>query len=133
MHDFDQFERRLADALRSDADASVGPFEAGSIARAAIAASQSGATRVRQSSPHARRFGRGRGITLLAAAALLLLGGALAAIVNDSDGFPSLPLMTSRTEYAVPLLASDPPSIKKVTLLIGDWLIFSALVPFAER
>ena len=79
MHDFDQFERRLADALRSDADASVGPFEAGSIARAAIAASQSGATRVRQSSPHARRFGRGRGITLLAAAALLLLGGALAA------------------------------------------------------
>ena len=37
MHDFDPFERRLADALRDDADASVGPFEAGSIARAAIA------------------------------------------------------------------------------------------------
>ena len=79
MHDFDQFERRLADALRSDADASVRPFEAGSIAGAAIAASQSGATRVRQASPHARRSGRGRGTTLLAAAALLLLGGALAA------------------------------------------------------
>ena len=79
MHDFDRFERRLANALRSDADASVGPFEAGSIARASIAASQSRATRVRQASPHARRFGRGRGITLLAAAALLLVGGALAA------------------------------------------------------
>ncbi|HEU5203763.1 MAG TPA: kelch repeat-containing protein [Candidatus Limnocylindrales bacterium] len=79
MHDFDQFEQRLADALRSDADASVGPFEAGSIAKAAIAANRSGATRVRRSPPHARRFGRGRGITLLAAASLLLVGGALAA------------------------------------------------------
>ena len=79
MHDFDRFERRLADALRSDADASVGPYEAGSIAQAAIAASQSGATRLpRASSRLARRFGRGRGMTLLAAA-LLLGGGALAA------------------------------------------------------
>ena len=79
MHDFDQFERRLADALRSDADASVGPFEPESIARAAIADTGPGATRVRRSSRPARRFGRGRGMTLLAAAALLLVGGALAA------------------------------------------------------
>jgi len=80
MHDFDQFEQRLAGALRSDADASVGPFEAGSIARAAIAGSQSGATRLPRTSPRrAGRFGRGRGITLLAAAALLLVGGAFAA------------------------------------------------------
>ena len=80
MHDFDQFERRLAGALRSDADANVGPFEAGSIAQAAIAASQSGATRLpRASSRLAKRFGGGRGMTLLVAAALLLGGGALAA------------------------------------------------------
>ncbi len=69
MHDFDRFERRLAAALRSDADASVGPFEAGSVARAAIAGTQR----------HSLRLRRGRGITLLAAAALLLAGGALAA------------------------------------------------------
>jgi hypothetical protein len=80
MHDFDQFERRLADALRDDADASVGPFEAGSIANAAIAETRRHATRLpRASSRPARRLGRGRGMTLLAAAALLLVGGALAA------------------------------------------------------
>lgn len=68
MHDFDQFERRLAAALRSDADVSVGPFEAESVARAAIAGTR-----------RAMRLPRGRGITLLAAAALLLVGGGLAA------------------------------------------------------
>ena len=68
MTDFDQFERRLGAALRSDADQSVDPFEAGRIARAAIAGT-----------PPARRTGRGRGMTLLAAASLLLVGGALAA------------------------------------------------------
>lgn len=71
MNDFDQFEKRLGAALRSDADASVGSFEASSIAGAAIAASAS--TRP------AARFGRGRGMTLLVAATLLLVGGALAA------------------------------------------------------
>ena len=50
MDDFDQFERRLAAALRSDADLSVGPFEAGSIARAAIAGTQPGATRLPRAS-----------------------------------------------------------------------------------
>ncbi len=80
MNDFDQFERRLAASIRSDADASVGPFEAGSIARAAIAGTQPGATHLPgASSRRAGRFGRGRGITLLAAAALLVAGGALAA------------------------------------------------------
>ena len=79
MHDFDDFERRLAAAIRSDADASVGPFTPESIARAAIADNGPRATRVRRSSRPARRFGRGRGMTLLAAAALLLVGGALAA------------------------------------------------------
>jgi hypothetical protein len=77
MTEFDEFERRLAAAIRSDADASVGPFEAGSIADAAIADTQSGARRLpRGSTRLARRFGRGRGTTLLAAAALLLVGGA---------------------------------------------------------
>ena len=69
MHDFDQFERRLAAAVRSDADKHIGPFEAGSVARTAIAGTER----------RARQFPRRRGITLLAAAALLLAGGALAA------------------------------------------------------
>ena len=37
MHDFDPFERSLADALLSDADLSVAQFEPGAIARAAMA------------------------------------------------------------------------------------------------
>jgi hypothetical protein len=78
MTDFEEFERRLAAAIRSDADVSVGPFTPGSIARAAITDTGPGATRVRRSSRPAGRFGRGRGMTLLAAAALLLVGGALA-------------------------------------------------------
>jgi hypothetical protein len=79
MTDFDAFERRLAAALRSDADASVAPFEAGAIADAAIADAQSGAKRLpRGSTRPARRFGRDQGTTLLAAAAFLLVGGALA-------------------------------------------------------
>ena len=43
MHDFDQFERRFAAAVRSDADKNLGPFEAGSVARAAIAGTERGA------------------------------------------------------------------------------------------
>jgi len=76
MTDFDQFERRLATSLRTDADQSVDPYEAGQVARAAIAGTRP-----------TRRFGRGRGITLLAAAAVLLVGGALAA----GSGFLRLP------------------------------------------
>ena len=37
MYDFDQFERGLAAALRSDADQSVAQFEPATIAAAAIA------------------------------------------------------------------------------------------------
>ena len=80
MNDFDQFERRLAAALRSDADESVGPFEAGSIARAAIARRTSvraSAATVRPGprhdasrgrSPVARRWGVGGGLRPPAAA-----------------------------------------------------------------
>ena len=45
MNDFDQFERRLGAALRSDADESVDPFEAETIARTAIADTGRGTTR----------------------------------------------------------------------------------------
>jgi len=79
MNDFDPFERRLAAAIRADADMSVGPFKAESIAREAIDGIQAGATRLPGASSRPRgRFGRGRGVTLLAAAALVLVGGAAA-------------------------------------------------------
>ena len=79
MTDFDPFERRLAAAIRADADMSVGPFKAESIAREAIDGTQAGATRLPRASSRPRgRFGRGRGVTLLAAAALVLVGGAAA-------------------------------------------------------
>jgi hypothetical protein len=99
MNDFDQFERRLAAAIRSDADQSVGPFDAGSIAHAAIVGTQPGATRLRRASVRpTARFGRGRGIPLLAAAALLLVAGALAAgagILRLPSIVPPVPPATS--------------------------------------
>jgi hypothetical protein len=88
MTDFDQFERRLGAALRSDADRHVGPFEAESIARAAIGGSERGdMDPPRSSARPPGRFGRRRDNTLLAAAALLLVGGALAV----GSGFLRLP------------------------------------------
>jgi hypothetical protein len=78
MTDFDEFEQRLAAAIRSDADASVGPSDTERIARAAVAETGTRATRAgRRSSRPIGRLGRGRGVTLLAAAALVLVGGAL--------------------------------------------------------
>jgi hypothetical protein len=91
MTDFDPFEQRLATALRSDADSSVGPYDTGAIAQAAIAASGPGASRLPRASSRPRgRSGRGRGITLLAAAALVLIGGALAAGSGILQRLPSL-------------------------------------------
>jgi hypothetical protein len=107
MHDFDGFERRLAAALRSDADASVGPFEAGSIADAAIADTASSSRRLpRASRRPVRRFGRGRGMTLLVAAALVLGGGALAT-GSGLLRFPSIVPPMPAPSFAV--LTTAPP------------------------
>src|SRR4029450_12234722 len=90
MTDFDEFERRLAAAIRSDADESVGPYTPESIARAAIADTEPRARRVHRSSRPTGRFGRGRGMMLLAAAAVLLVGVALggSAILRLASGVP---------------------------------------------
>lgn len=102
MTDFDQFERRLAAAVRSDADQSVDPFEAGQIARAAIAGTRP-----------ARRPGRGRGVSLLAAAALLLVGGALAA----GSGLLRLPTVVPPVpEPSVVLIATASPDATSPSL-----------------
>ena len=60
MNDFDQFERRLAAALRSDADMSVRPFEPGTIARAAIAGTQRRAIRIPRALGVCDRLAAGR-------------------------------------------------------------------------
>jgi hypothetical protein len=93
MTDFDEFERRLAAAIRSDADESVGPYTPESIARAAIADTGPRARRVHRSSRPTGRFGRGRGMMLLAAAAVLLVGVALAgsAILRLPSVIPPVP------------------------------------------
>jgi hypothetical protein len=125
MTDFDDFERRLAASIRSDADASVGPFTPESIARAAIADTGSGATRARRSSRPAGRSGRGRGMTLLAAAAFLLVGGALVGSsllrppsIVPPDPAPSFAVVTTPLpdETATPtpsafVTPSPPPSL----------------------
>ncbi len=137
MNDFDQFERRLGAALRSDADASVGPFEPGSIVRAAVAGSPRRPMRLpRASSRLARRFGRGRGITLLAAAALLLVGGALAAgsgRLRLPSIVPPLPapsfgaVATASSDATSPSPSESPgpsagPTASAVTSLTGVWI-----------
>ena len=72
MIDFDRFERRLAVALRSDADLSVAPFDPESIARAAIEIDAT--TRSVRRRP--AQGGRGRAVrrTWLLVAATLLVG-----------------------------------------------------------
>ena len=71
-----QFERDLEQWLQTEAPASApAGFHAAVIDRARTLRQRPGWTRTFP----ARQFGRGRGMTLLAAAALLLVGGALAA------------------------------------------------------
>ena len=71
-----QFERDLEQWLQTEAPASApAGFHAAVMDRAQTLRQRPGWTRTFP----ARRFGRGRGMTLLAAAALLLVGGALAA------------------------------------------------------
>ena len=81
MHDFDQFERRLAAALRADADLSVARFEPASIARAAIASGRPRSLRGRLGT--ALTFGRPQmGVSYL----LLLLALGLAWLTKTLTG-----------------------------------------------
>jgi len=83
-----QFERDLEQWLQSEAPASApAGFHATVIDRARTLRQRPGWT----TTPTVRRFGRGRGITLLAAA-LLLTGGALAA----GSGLLRLPAASAR-------------------------------------
>jgi hypothetical protein len=65
MNDFDQFERRLAAALRSDADQGTARFDAAAVARAAIASARGSAVHM------PRRFSTPTMFARLAAAAVV--------------------------------------------------------------
>src|SRR4029453_14449783 len=113
MTDFARFEGGLAAALRSDADASVGPFEAGSIADAAIAGTQSRAKRLpRGPRRPARRLGRGSGPTLPRAPALLRVGAGLAGsgILRLPSVVPPVPPSFALIATASPPATSPGPS-----------------------
>ena len=77
MTDFDPFERRLAAALRSDADLIVARFEPAAIARAAIAGARPGSFRSRIGTAVA--FGRP---TIRVSYLLVVLGLVLALVVG---------------------------------------------------
>lgn len=76
MTDFDQFERRLAVALRSDADVSVAPFDPASIARAAIQIDHTGQGRALRLPRRMATMNRSTRFAAAAVIAVLAVGGA---------------------------------------------------------
>jgi hypothetical protein len=102
MIDFDRFERRLAVALRADADLSVAPFDPGSIARAAI--------QIDATTRSVRRT------WLLVAATLLIGAGAIGTALVGSrlvapNPAPTIPVAItnpSAAPSAVPSATSSP-------------------------
>jgi hypothetical protein len=114
MSDFDPFERRLAVALRADADVSVAPFDPASIARAAIQVD-----RTRSVRPDPPRGGNGRAVRrtwLLVAATLLIGAGAIGTALVGSrlvapNPVPTIPVAItnpSATPSAVPSATPSP-------------------------
>jgi len=115
MIDFDRFERRLAVALRIDADLSVAPFDPASIARTAI--------RVGAATPSVRRRpawggsgGAVRRTWLLVAAALLIGAGAIGTALvgsrlvapNPAPTIPAAITSPSAASSGLPSRTSEP-------------------------
>ena len=119
MNDFDQFERRFAAALRSDADLGVGAFEPGSIARAAIAGAQRRAV-------HMPRFSTPSMFARLATAAVigaLVVGGALYLVQAPTSPWSAVPSATpgasaSPSEQASP---SAGPNSSDLPVRAASW------------
>jgi galactose oxidase-like protein len=113
MTDFDPFERRLAVALRSDADLSIAPFDPASIARAAIQVDRTRS--VRRNPP---RSGNGRAVrrTWFLVAATLLIGAAAigAALVGARlvapNPAPTIPVAITNPSAGPSAMPSATPS-----------------------
>ena len=115
MTDFDPFERRFADALRSDADVSVGPFDPASIARGAM---QIGHTRPGRAERVARRIAVANMRTRFAAAAViaaLVVGGALSMTRQNQPAVggpsPTPGASVSPSEQASPSAVASPTAV----------------------
>ena len=114
MIDFDPFERRLAVALRADADLSVATFDPATVARAAI---QIGATTrsVRRRPAQGGSGGAVRRTWLLVAAALLIGAGAIGTALVGSrlvptNQAPTIPIATISPSAAPSVPPSATPS-----------------------
>ncbi len=94
MDDFDQFERGLAAALRSDADMSAATFEPGTIARAATASTQRRSVRMPWRLSVMRTSNRWSAVAavigvLMVGGALLMIQGGQHAVVGGPSPTPS--------------------------------------------
>jgi Kelch motif len=92
MDDFDQFERGLAAALRSDADMSVPTFEPGTIARAATASAKRRSVRIPRAFTVMRPSNRWSSVA--AVIGVLVVGGAFLVIQRSQPAVVAGPSAT---------------------------------------
>jgi hypothetical protein len=108
MDDFDQFERSLAAALRSDADQSIARFEPATVARAAMAGTQRRSLRLPWNTvrPTSNRWA----IAAAAVIAVLLVGGAIFLIQRGqpSIGGPGPTPSADPSQHAVVAPSAGP-------------------------
>ena len=109
MNDFDQFERSLAAALRSDADLSVAHFEPATVARAAMAGTQRGTLRLPWNTvrPTSNRWA----VAAAAVIGVLLVGGALLLTQRGQPviGAPS-PMPSATSSHPAEVVPSATPA-----------------------
>ena len=118
MSDFDQFERNLAAALRSDADVSVAQFEPATIASAAVAVSQRRSLRFPLG--FSRRPTSNRWAVAAAAVVAVLIAGALLTTRRDQpvigNPSPSLPAVAIPSSTPPPSAEVSPPAVQSLEL-----------------
>jgi Kelch motif len=123
MDDFDQFERNLAAALRSDADMSVARFEPATIAAAAVASTRRGTLRLAKGfsvGPTSNRWP----IAVAIVVGVLIVGALLPAVVGRPSPTPSAAANPSLPGIVAPsstpnATGPDPSAFPRTT---GVWI-----------
>ena len=110
MNDFDQFERSLAAALRSDADQSLAQFEPATVARAAMAGTQRRAAAHPMEGPASGRVSNRWAFAAAAVIGVLLVGGAFLLIQRGQPAVSRSEPDAERRVRAPACRASLPPS-----------------------